>query len=152
MIIGKNELVTRKEDITNGTNGIIMGPILGVKEKSPMIGASVYLDDVARVHVQALHPSIVGNQNFICCSGGLEGTVWDDALDIVRENYVSKINDGTLPLGGTQPTTPIKFDATSTEKTFGLKFQGFETQVNSVVGHYVELASPDVGPTSGPRL
>jgi hypothetical protein len=143
MIIGRNELVTKKEDITNGTNGIVMRPILGAREASPMIGASVHLDDVAKVHVQALDPSIPGNQSFICCSGGLEGTVWDNALGIVKDLFVAEVADGTLPLGGTQPTRPIKFDVTNTERTFGIKFQGYGAQVRSVVNHYVELVSHD---------
>ena len=141
MIIGKNELVTEKDDITTGTNGITMGIVLGNKELSPMLGASVHVDDVARVHVQALQPSVRGNQNFICSSGGLEGTKWDDTIGIVRSTFAARVADGTLPLGGTQPTRPIKFDASNTEKTFGFKFQSYEAQVKSVVGHYLGLTS-----------
>jgi hypothetical protein len=36
-------------------------------------------------------------------------------------------------------TVRVHSNASETERTFGWKFQGFESQVSSVVGHYFEL-------------
>jgi len=33
----------------------------------------------------------------------------------------------------------LKFDASKTEQVFGLNFKGYDKQVKSVVGHWLEL-------------
>lgn len=141
MLIGKNELNTKKEEIVGGTNGVVLGPLTGVKSDMPLIGVSVHVYDAARAHVDALNPSIPGNRRLMCSSGGLQGTIWDDAKEIVQRLYSKQVSDGLLPLGGTTPSRPIRLDSSETEQLLGWKFAGFEEQVKSVVDHYIELAS-----------
>ncbi|KAH6999342.1 hypothetical protein EDB80DRAFT_883696 [Ilyonectria destructans] len=139
MVIGRNELNIRKEEVASGTNNSVMGPLLGSKSEIPTLGASVHLNDVARAHIDALNPSIPGNRNLICSSGGLQGTTWDDAKGIARRRFSKSVADGVLTLDGTFPTRPLRLDASETEEAFGWKFAGFEDQVQSVVEHYLEL-------------
>ncbi|KAH6724415.1 hypothetical protein BKA61DRAFT_665110 [Leptodontidium sp. MPI-SDFR-AT-0119] len=140
MVIGKNELNTKKEDLEIGTNGIAIGPLTGIKQQMPNLGVSVHVNDVAKAHLDALNPAIPGNQDLLCSSGGLEGTCWDDAKDIARKFYSKQVTDGLFNLTGTSPSRPIRLDASETEKIFGWKFASFESQVRSVADHYIELA------------
>ena len=134
-IIGQNELVTDPKDILSGTNGLAFGQVLGNKSDSPTIGTSVYLNDVANVHVLALDPKIKGNQNFAAS----QATVWGDAIDIVKKRFPAAVKDGRLPADGSALTKKINYDASRTEDVLGLKFQDYETQVASVAEHYLEL-------------
>lgn len=143
MVIGRNELNTKKEAVSSGTNNSVMGPLLGTKTEMPTLGVSVHVNDVARAHVDALNPSIPGNRNFICSSGGLDGTTWDDAKNIAKRCYSKSVSDGVFTLDGTVPARPIRLDASETEKVFGWKFTGFEDQVKSVADHYLELLAAE---------
>ena len=51
---------------------------------------------------------------------------------------------GVLPLGGKQPTKKVRLDASRTEEVFGIRFEGYETQVKSVAKHYLELVEAKV--------
>lgn len=106
-ILGKNELVTDPERITVGSNGHLFTQILG-QHTFPLVGHTVHVDDVARVHVSALDPKIPGNACYIVSSGGLDGIVWADALKIVAENYPKAVAAGTLPNNGSRATLPFK--------------------------------------------
>ncbi|KFA55424.1 hypothetical protein S40293_09834 [Stachybotrys chartarum IBT 40293] len=141
MVIGRNELSMTKEQVASGTNNNVLGPLLGIKAQTPTLGVSVHVNDVARAHIDALNPSIPGNRNFICSSGGLEGTTWDDVKEIAKQSFSKSVSDGVFTLDGTLPSRPIHLDASETEKVFGWKFSGFKSQVESVVEHYLELSA-----------
>ncbi len=79
--------------------------------------------------------------HFLASSGGIEGTKFEDAVEIVKRNFPDQARQGLWPLNGIQPAKRFPIDSTRTEKVFGIKFQGFEEQVKSVVEHYVELAA-----------
>ncbi|KAH7033995.1 hypothetical protein B0J12DRAFT_744734 [Macrophomina phaseolina] len=143
VVIGKNELNTKKEEILNGTNVNVMGPLLGTKTDTPNIGVSVHVNDVARAHIDALNLSIPGNRNLLCSSGGLQGVKWEDAKEVVKRLFTKQVSDGVFPLDGTLPSRPIRLDTSETERLLGWKFVGFEEQVKSVVEHYLELAAPE---------
>ncbi|OAL45527.1 NAD(P)-binding protein [Pyrenochaeta sp. DS3sAY3a] len=143
MVIGKNELSTSKGQIEASTNSVVIGPLIGRRAEMPSLGASVHLHDVARAHIDALDPSIPGNRRLLCSSGGPKGTRWDDAKEIVRRRYKKQVSDGLFTLTGTSPTRPLRLDSSETEKVLGWTFIGFEEQVQSVVDHYIELASTE---------
>ncbi|EXA31060.1 hypothetical protein BFJ63_vAg16608 [Fusarium oxysporum f. sp. narcissi] len=139
MVTGKNELNRTPEDVGKGSNGTTLGVLLNNKSETPSLGVSVHVNDVARVHIDALDPAIQGNRNYLCSSGGVEGTTWEDAKDIVRRNFPKAVGDGIFPLEGSQPSRPIRLDSSDTEEALGWKFASFEEQVKSVAEHYLEL-------------
>ncbi|KAF6787091.1 3-beta hydroxysteroid dehydrogenase [Colletotrichum sojae] len=143
MVIGRNELNATKEEVAGGTNNNVLAPLLKTALPLPVLGVSVHVNDVARAHIQALDPDIPGNRSFICSSGGLEGTKWNDAKEIARRCFDRAVSDGLLPLEGNTMTRPIRLDASETEQIFGWKFLGFEEQVKSVVEHYLELLAAE---------
>ena len=134
-IIGKNELVTDPKNILSGTNANAFRQILGHKTDQPDAGVTVFVNDVAKVHVLALDSKIKGNQNF----GASQASVWDDATEIVKRRFPEAVKDGRLPSDGIAPTKKMNYDASRTEEVFGFKFADFETQVVSVTEHYLEL-------------
>ncbi|KAI9738175.1 MAG: hypothetical protein M1834_008673 [Cirrosporium novae-zelandiae] len=138
-IIGKSELVTSPNNITNGTNRAAMSPLLGLKNSYVTPSISVHVDDVAYAHVKALDPSVPGGQNFLLSSEGIKGTTWNDAIEIVKKHFPGEVKKGVFPLEGDVPTKQAKLDVTRTEKVLGLRFKSYEEQVISVAGHYVEL-------------
>jgi nucleoside-diphosphate-sugar epimerase len=139
MVTGKNELNRTPEDVGKGSNGTTLGVLLNNKSETPSLGVSVHVNDVARAHIDALSPVIQGNRNYLCSSGGIEGTRWEDAKDIVRRNFPKAVAIGIFPLEGSQPSRPIRLDSSDTEEAFGWKFASFEEQVKSVAAHYLEL-------------
>ncbi|UPL02810.1 hypothetical protein LCI18_013744 [Fusarium solani-melongenae] len=141
MVTGKNELNRTPEDVGKGSNGTTLGVLLNNKSEIPGLGVSVHVKDVARAHIDALNLVIRGNRNYLCSSGGVEGTTWDDAKDIVRRHFPKAVADGTFPLQGSQPSRPIRLDSSETEEAFGWKFASFEEQVKSLAEHYLELSA-----------
>ncbi|KAI8941571.1 hypothetical protein NX059_002786 [Plenodomus lindquistii] len=140
MVIGKNELNMTKKEAISGTNAIVLGLLTGRKADEPTLGVSVHVDDVARLHVNALKPSVPGNQRLMCSSEGPKGTTWDDAKEIAQRLYSKQVSDGLLDLSGTTPSKPLRLDSSKSEEVLGRKFLGFEEQVKSVVDHYIEAA------------
>lgn len=140
-VIGKNELVTDAKDITIGTNAIMFQQVLGVKRPKPTPGASVHLHDVAFLHVKGLDPAIPDRQSLLASSGGIKGTVWGDAIDIVKLKFPDAVKDGTIPNNGESLTSikSARFDTTETERLTGIQFKSYEEQVLSVTEHYLEL-------------
>ncbi|KIL87019.1 hypothetical protein FAVG1_09573 [Fusarium avenaceum] len=141
MVTGKNELNRSPEDVGKGSNGTTLGVLLNNKSEFPTLGVSVHVNDVARAHIDALNTAFQGNRNYLCSSGGVEGTTWDDAKDIVRRHLPKAVADGVLPLEGSQPSRPIRLDSSETEEAFGWKFASFEEQVKSVAEHFVKLSA-----------
>lgn len=92
-------------------------------------------------HVKALDPAVPSGYNLVVQSGGLRGTTWGDAIEIVGRRFPRAVAGagGILPNDGFAPTKRTKIDASETAKMLGINFKGYEEQVVSVVGHYLDL-------------
>lgn len=126
-IIGKNELTTLP-DFIKGTNRAVSTQVLGTKNPKPLLGATVYLNDVAKIHMLALSPSIPGNQSFPATGDGLDRTCYSEAIRIIARKFFQEVVGGVLPNNGFQPGLKMRIDVSKTESTFGMKFAGLETQ------------------------
>jgi len=131
---GRNALAMNTREALKGTNAIVLGIALGQKLPSNA-SASVHNEDVARVHVQALNSEIFGNTSYILS----QKARWDDVKDIVRREFPDAVRKRILPNNGSAGTHEVPIDASLTEEAFGFTHLGFEEQVKSVVGHYLEL-------------
>ncbi|MCJ1278761.1 hypothetical protein MMC21_006579 [Puttea exsequens] len=136
-VIGKNELANTRAEVLAGTNGAALGQLLGVAG-GPTPSTSVFVNDIAVMHVRALDPKIPGGELFLGVSED-SNTRWEDAFDIVKKHFPKAVEDGTFPLNGTNPTKRLIFDNKYTKRALGIKFASFEEQVRSVAGHYLEL-------------
>ena len=99
---------------------------------------SVHVNDIARMHVLSLQPSIAGGQIFIGVSQNAT-TNWEDSFEIVKKNFPAAVAKGMFPFGGKNPTKKLNIDNSYTRKTLGIEFAPYEEQVKSVIQHYLEL-------------
>lgn len=146
VIIGRDALVTSKAAAFNGTNATVLDVAVGKDSPFPWPGASVHSDDVAYVHVAALDPKIGGGESLFATwnkSAKGDGTRWQDVTEIVDRNFPEEVKKGLLSTEAKIGTTGMFFDAKPTEEKLGFRFKGFEEQVKSVVGHYLELVGQE---------
>jgi nucleoside-diphosphate-sugar epimerase len=139
-VIGENELITDPKGLCDSTNAAMFAQVLGVDSGWGAVpSTSIHVDDVAKLHVEALDPKVPGNQSFLAVSEGERGTVWEDAIEIVNKNFPEAVKKGILPNNGTAATKRTKIDSSRTEKVFGFKFASYEEQVKSVVRQYLSM-------------
>ncbi|KIW01429.1 uncharacterized protein PV09_07189 [Verruconis gallopava] len=142
-IEGRDALVKTPEQAMVGTNGVILRVVLGNVAAAPAPGNSVHNDDVARLHVEALHKERIPAGSYIASSnsprGTLDGTRWETINEIVAKHFPEQVQSGILKNNGLQKTIKSEFDISKTEKTFGWSFQEFEPQVVSVVQMYLDV-------------
>ena len=136
-VIGKNELASNRAEVLAGTNRAALGHVLG-SDTGPTPSTSVFVDDVARMHVLALDPKIPGGQLFLGVSEN-SNTRWEDSFDIVKKHFPEAVENGTFPLSGKNPTKRLIFDNEYTKRTLGIVFASFEEQFRSVAEHYLEF-------------
>lgn len=136
-VIGKHELARNRAEVVAGTNGAALGHVLG-SDIGPTPSTSVFVNDVARMHVLALDPKIPGGRLFLGVGGGSD-TRWEESFDIVRKHFPEAVANGPFPLTGKNPTKKLTFDNKYTKETLGMEFASFEEQVISVAEHYLEL-------------
>lgn len=142
-VVGKNELATTKEAVMSpaGSNALALVPLFGRQNPNGLASITVHVEDVAYVHIAALDPAIPGNQSFGANSHGVAGVQFDDQLDIVRKHFPKEVESGVFPMGGSQKSNLVRFNASRTEEVFGFKFKNFEEQIVSVAGWYAEVAA-----------
>ena len=140
VILGRNELATSTSDFGSGTNRYAINIALGIDAPAPMIGATVHVNDVGLLHVQALDEKVetgeTGVKNFVASGGSVR---WSDVSGIIEKEFRKE----TFKLGGKMGTRAVKFNTSETERVFGTKWVGFEEQVKSVVGHYLEVKAAE---------
>lgn len=132
---GRNDLALHTREVLKGTNAITLSIALGKQFNYSTMGATVHLEDVARVHVQALDEAVPGNTSYILS----QNTEWDEVTEIISRNFPDAVRKGILPNSGSALTHPVFIDSGLSEEVFGFRHTGFEYQVKSVVGHYLEL-------------
>jgi nucleoside-diphosphate-sugar epimerase len=143
-VIGENELITEPAGLCDGTNAAMFAQVLGKDSGWGAVpSTSILVDDIAKLHVEALDAKIPGNQSFLAVSEGEQGTVWKDAIEIVNRNFPEAVKKGVLPNNGTSATKRTKIDSSRTEKVFGFKFASYEEQVKSVVKQYLGMLGED---------
>ncbi|KAJ6787345.1 hypothetical protein PWT90_06344 [Aphanocladium album] len=138
-VVGRDDTVTDVSQISKGTNGNVMGPLLGRVWQGPMSGGSVHIDDVAKLHVMALDASVSSNELFLASNP--VSIEWAESFDIVKRRYPDEYAAGLFKFdSSTKPESgPAHIDSSKATKTFGIQFKSFEEQVTSVVDHYLEL-------------
>ncbi|KAH8594761.1 hypothetical protein B0O99DRAFT_687538 [Bisporella sp. PMI_857] len=75
-VVGDNEMITEADKINSGTVSATFAQVLGRDSRwRAVLGSSVRVGDVAKLHVEALVPKIEGNQSFLGVLDGERGTV-----------------------------------------------------------------------------
>lgn len=137
-VLGRNDMAATTTQCMKGTNAMVLAMLLG-KRFGPFAGATVHVDDVARCHVTAAVDTInvPGNESYILS----QESRWNDAKDMAAKSFPTAEKTRLLVKSGNVDTTEIGIDASLAEDTFGLRFRGFDEQVESLVGQFLELKS-----------
>ena len=133
-VLGRNDSATTWTQAMQGTNGLVLALLLG-KRFGPYAGATVHADDVARVHVASLDPTVLGNQSYILSRQAR----WNDAKEIARREFPEAFKKRMLFNGGSVKTIDVPIDSSLTEETFGFRFASYEEQVKSTVSQFLDL-------------
>ncbi|EGX93468.1 3-beta hydroxysteroid dehydrogenase/isomerase, putative [Cordyceps militaris CM01] len=138
-VVGRDDTVTDVAQIAKGTNGNVMGPLLGHPHQIPLPGSSVHIDDVAKLHVLALDPAISDHQSYLASNPA--SIEWAESFDIVKRRFPDEYAAGLFKFDSIpRPESgPFPVDSSKATRTFNIKFKNFEEQVVSVVDHYLEL-------------
>jgi nucleoside-diphosphate-sugar epimerase len=136
-VIGRHELAHEAKALLNSSNAFALNIALGQKSPFPLLGSTVLIQDVAKIHVSSLDKVISGSKRFIAAA---HETTWNDANEIVKRNFQSAVDNGILSAGGDQKTIPVQFDTSKTEEVFNIRFAPYKDQIKSVVEQYLELS------------
>ncbi|KAJ4395631.1 hypothetical protein N0V85_006483 [Neurospora sp. IMI 360204] len=136
-VLGANTAATTEKQAMKGTNSILAALLLG-HGQGVYAGVSVHVQDVARVHVEALSPKILGDQSFILG----EQVRWTEAIDIAEKEFPELFASKLLTTSGYYQTVSIPIDTSLTMDIFGMDFIGFADQVKSVVQHWAKVRQP----------
>ncbi|GKT52487.1 NAD-dependent epimerase/dehydratase fum13 [Colletotrichum spaethianum] len=134
-VIGRNDIAKTCTDVMKGSNAIVLATVCGKKFGCSYLGAAVHINDVARIHVQALLPSIPGNSSYVLSTR----VRWNDAKLIAKRNFIEAVECGIVSKSGSVGTVNLDFDASITENVFGMKLLSFEDQVMSALSQYIEM-------------
>ncbi|KAJ0114816.1 nad dependent epimerase dehydratase [Diaporthe amygdali] len=137
-VLGRNDMAANTAQCMKGTNAMVLAMLLG-RRFGPFAGATVHVDDVARCHVTAAIDTInvSGNESYILS----QESRWNDAKDMAIRSFPVAEKTRLLVKSGNVDTTEIEIDGSLAEDTFGLRFKGFQDQVESLVGQFLDLKS-----------
>ncbi|KAB8356331.1 hypothetical protein FH972_023915 [Carpinus fangiana] len=136
VILGPDALVNDIDELlAGGTNPWLIGAATGSPE--PRLAGTVHVNDVAKVHIDALQPQIKGLQSF----GASISTNWRELEGIVAKDFPEAVKNGTFKIHPDFQVKPINIDSSATEKAFGFKFITFEEQAKDVLQTYLTISS-----------
>lgn len=147
-IEGRDDLQSTAAGSITGTNALIHSLALGQQWDAPKPGSSVHNEDVARVHVDALKPSIPAGTYVLNSrpENSQHGSDWANVPKLIEKLFPEAVKAGKIkPQEGKASSTPVKIDGSKAERTFGFKYLGLEQQVKSVIGQYLELLEKESG-------
>ncbi|KAK3388634.1 hypothetical protein B0T20DRAFT_457241 [Sordaria brevicollis] len=147
-VLGANTAATTEKQAMKGTNSMVAALLLGHNE-GRYAGVSVHVEDVARVHVEALSFYVLGNQSFIL---GERVERWTDVIDIAEAEIPDLFASKFLTTSGYYRTVSIPVDTSLTQNTFGMDFISFADQVKSVVQHWAKVRQARRAPRAPRRI
>ncbi|MCJ1324944.1 hypothetical protein MMC10_001606 [Thelotrema lepadinum] len=133
-VYGPNKQATSTKKLLTGSNRALITALKGEKSEMPRLAGVAHIEDVAKVHLLALRPQFEGSQDY----GVTFSVVYDDAFDIAKRHFPKAFETGFLKQGS-QPSMPVAWDASDTERTFGISFKTYEKIVCDLVGQMLEL-------------
>jgi hypothetical protein len=77
------------------TIGVILRPVLGIDNQTPLPGFSTHNEDIARLHVEALHPHIPAG-HYQAITNGTSGIRWEETNETVVREFLDTEQNGSL--------------------------------------------------------
>lgn len=126
-----------------GSNSLIVH-LLGGATLGPHPDTTVFVDDVARVHVEALGIAADGAAGNPVPAGSYilsQPAVWSDAVYMANEIFPGVFPQTDVQeVDVTMPTVEVRLDTRKTTTVFGDQFGSFAYQAMVVAAQYLELA------------
>ncbi|KAL8643724.1 MAG: hypothetical protein Q9226_008156 [Calogaya cf. arnoldii] len=155
LILGHDELAKTTKQFLDGSaqssNLQFLRHIRGENVPSKLPSQTVHIDDVAKAHTVALERNfdkimsrsrmLMGADLFLS-SGGISGTPWNKAQEIVEKDYWVAVEKGWLTLSK-QPTAKVVQVETFPKETFGFEFATFDKQIRSMLDQWVALSAKE---------
>lgn len=138
-VIGRNELVTKPEELLAGSNAVALGVVLGAVKGTKREAFTTPITDLARIHVEALGDKVVGSQSFLLPAGkDGDKMVFNEVNEIAKTYFADAVAEGILnPVGSTEAVYQ-ELDKSTTTTAFG-PLETFREAAKEVIGQYVEL-------------
>ncbi|KAH7350683.1 hypothetical protein BKA65DRAFT_476059 [Rhexocercosporidium sp. MPI-PUGE-AT-0058] len=130
LVVGANGLAYRAEDTLSSTSA-----------GAAIIGLSVHIDDVAKLHVLALKAEIPAGR-YLVSSEGAKGTNWNDAFAVLKKHFPESVGK-VFVAEAERYVVPANFDTLKTQRAFEFEFANFEEQTKSAVGNYLGLLAEE---------
>ncbi|KAG9672067.1 cinnamyl-alcohol dehydrogenase, partial [Aureobasidium melanogenum] len=135
-VFGPDDKALKVEDITAGTNRVLLPIFTGGSADSPMPSGVAHVYDVAKVHMLALKDGVPHNL------GVTQPHEFDDAWTIIEKHFPKSVKEGVF-IQGRQPTVPVNWNAHQTEVDLGIKFKTYEDIVIDVANQYLEMSGKE---------
>jgi nucleoside-diphosphate-sugar epimerase len=144
-VFGRHEFATSAADLLATSNVIPLSIVLGKQLPGARPGTICHIDDVARIHVEALdEEKVKGNRDFVIDSRKEgEKVNFDDAKGVVERCFGKEVEQGVLKLGGGIGSVGLRINGEETRSVFG-ELKGYEESVREVVEQFVELKKREV--------
>jgi hypothetical protein len=81
-VVGRDSLITTTKDVLRGINGEILRSVLGIDNQTPLPGFSTHNENIAWLHVEALHPRIPAD-SYQATTNGTRYVRWEETNEIV---------------------------------------------------------------------
>ncbi|KAL2071870.1 hypothetical protein VTL71DRAFT_13105 [Oculimacula yallundae] len=140
LVVGANGLAKTAEETLLSTSGLLLKLLLG-QPGNPIIGVSVHVDDVAKLHVLALKPEVPAGR-YLVSSEGPKGSDWHSGFAVVKKYFPDAVGK-VFVTEAERYIVPANVDVTKTEEAFDFKFASFEEQAKSAIGNYVDLLAKE---------
>ncbi|KAF2438837.1 NAD(P)-binding protein, partial [Karstenula rhodostoma CBS 690.94] len=141
---GAHELASNVEELRSSTSqatvDIATGQDLGAPPLAPPLHNQIWVEDVARAHVEALtNANVKANDVLVLTGNGRHSASWEEVGKMVEEMFGEEVGEGVLKPKRDQKGFSLPFDGTGTEGKLGFRFASAEVWVRETVEQYLEL-------------
>ncbi|KAJ4286694.1 hypothetical protein N0V90_012946 [Kalmusia sp. IMI 367209] len=141
---GAHELAGSVEELLTSTSQATVdtarGRGLGWPPLAPNVTSQIWVEDVARAHVDALASADVkANDVLVLAGNGEHSAKWSEVGRLIGEMFPEEVDKGDLKPKTDQECFDLPFDGTGTEEKLGWKYAGKEVWIKETVDQYLKL-------------
>lgn len=141
LVLGRMELAQNLEEVLSGSStGRALAQILEKEGLAPPVISSntCSIDDVAEVHARALNSNVPDGQSLVVVGNTPDGSVWESGKDVIAKAFPEAVKKGKFSDKEWSKTKVWRYDVSETERLVGMKFTGFEKQIEEIGRWYLE--------------
>jgi nucleoside-diphosphate-sugar epimerase len=129
-----------KTSTSRATVDIATGEELGMPPLAPPLHNQIWVEDVAKAHVEALaNANVKANDVLVLTGNGRHSASWEEVAKMVTEMFGKELEEGVLKPKMDQKGFSMPFDGTGTEEKLGFQFAPASVWVKETISQYLEL-------------